>query len=335
MSEDKPQNRPAIGLDIGTSRIVAARRIGDKYEFRSELNAFVAIPSSSMTERALSSEGVPFSRANGDIMVLGNESERFAELLGHEARRPMTVGSLNPSEPQNTEVIRKIVESVLGGEKGDGQLLYFSMPANPLSGGPDLTYHEAVLHDMLAHQGFNVKSINEGLAVVYSELEDSNFTGVGISCGGGLSNVCLAYLAVPVVSFSVPKAGDFIDTHAAAATGDGPTRLRIEKEASFGFNGGFSDKMHQAIGVYYDDMIESLVSAMKDAFSTSRSLPRFKQPIPIVLSGGTTLPRGFSERFSKALKASDFPVPLADVRLAEDPLNATAKGALAAALTEL
>ena len=58
--------------------------------------------------------------------------------------------------------------------------------------------------------------IVEGLAVVFGELADSNFSGIGISCGSGLCNVCLAVLSVPVISFSVPKAGDFIDSQAAA-----------------------------------------------------------------------------------------------------------------------
>ena len=64
---------------------------------------------------------------------------------------------------------------------------------------------------MLDELGYEATSINEGLAVVYGELEDSNYTGIGISCGGGLCNVCLAYLSVPVLSFSIPKAGDYID----------------------------------------------------------------------------------------------------------------------------
>ena len=63
--------------------------------------------------------------------------------------------------------------------------------------------------------GYQVKSINEGLAVIYSELESTNYTGIGISCGGGLCNVCVAYLSVPVMSFSIPKAGDYIDNSAA------------------------------------------------------------------------------------------------------------------------
>jgi len=335
MSESQSETSPAIGLDIGTSRIVAARRVGSAFEFRSELNAFVGVPFSNMVEKALASEGIPFSRSNGTIMVHGNESARFAELLGLDSRRPMTAGSLNSAEPQNTEVIRKIVDTVLGGEDANGRLVYFSVPAEPLDGGSNLTYHEAILKEILTERGFTAKSINEGLAVVYGEMESSNFTGIGISCGGGLSNVCLSYLAVPVVSFSVSKAGDFIDSQAAAVTGDRSTRIRLEKEASFQINGNHADKLLQAIGVYYDDMIQSLVAAMTHVFSQTDRVPRFKDPIPLVLSGGTALPPGFAARFSKVLKERESPVPVAEVRLAKDPLNATAKGALNAALTEI
>lgn len=335
MTENAETKSPAIGLDIGTSRIVAARRVGTSYEYQSQLNAFVEVPFSKMTEKALSREGIPFSRINGDLVVHGNESERFANLLGLESRRPMTAGLLNPSEKHNTDVIRQIVESVVGEADGDGTLLYFSVPAPPLGASTDLTYHEATLEEMVASRGFEVKSIDEGLAVVYGELERSNYTGIGISCGGGLCNVCLAYLAVPVARFSVPKAGDYIDAHAASAIGDRATSARTAKESSFQFNGAFQNKVHQALGVYYDDMIETLIRSMREAFGKERNLPSFKQPIPLVLSGGTALPRGFADRFTKALRAGDFPIPLSEIRLAADPLYATAKGALAAALTDV
>lgn len=44
------------------------------------------------------------------------------------------------------------------------------------------------------------------------------------------------------------------------------------------------------------------------------------------------MPKGFLERFITALRAQDFPVLVSEVRLSEDPLNATARGALMAAL---
>lgn len=335
MSADEKQPSPAVGLDVGTSRIVIARRTGEERQFQSQLNAFVNVPFSKMTEKALTKQGIPFSRKDSDIVVHGNESEKFAAVLGVETRRPMTAGILNPSEADNTDVIWKIIDMLLGDQKGNGRLLYFSVPSPPLGSEQDLTYHQSSIREMLAEKDYNVHSINEGLAVVYAEMENSNYTGIGISCGGGLCNVCLAYLSVPVLSFSISKAGDFIDSSAASVTGDQPTHIRSEKETSFHLNGDFTSKLHQALGVYYDDMIRAVVEAMREAFSVTHSLPRFDKAIPLVLSGGTVLPSGFGKRFEKVLRADDFPIQLSQIRVAKDPVHSTAKGALTAALTEI
>ena len=44
--------------------------------------------------------------------------------------------------------------------------------------------HFTSLRECLRELGYEPKSISEGLAVVYGELGDSNFTGIGVSCGG-------------------------------------------------------------------------------------------------------------------------------------------------------
>jgi hypothetical protein len=183
--------------------------------------------------------------------------------------------------------------------------------------------------------GFETRSVNEGLAVIYGELESSNYTGIGVSCGGGLCNVAMAYLSVPVLSFSIPKAGDYIDSSAASVTGERANLIRITKEESFHLNGMHADKIHQVLGVYYDDMIDTLVTGLKEAFQKTRNIPRFGRPIPLVLSGGTALPAGFRERFEERLRAADFPVSISEVRMASEPLNAAAKGALVAAMTDM
>jgi hypothetical protein len=90
----------------------------------------------------------------------------------------------------------------------------------------------------------------------------------------------------------------------------------------------------QVLTVYYEDVIQSLVTALVAAFRGARELPKISRPIPLVLSGGTAMPKGFSERFERVLAASHFPLELSGVRLASGPLTATARGALIAALTE-
>jgi len=45
------------------------------------------------------------------------------------------------------------------------------------------------------------------------------------------------------------------------------------------------------------------------------------------------MPKGFRERFEQVLGGGEFPIAVSEVRLASNPLEATAKGALIAALT--
>lgn len=327
------QVKEALGLDVGTSRIVLARQNGGGFEYRSQLNAFVEVPFSKVTANMLKKANVPHRVDGETIIVHGNECANFADMLQVEARRPMTRGIMNSNETFGSEVIAQLVATLLEGESTKNKRIYYSVPAAPAGEEANLTFHDASIGQVLRGLGFEAQSVNEGLAVVYSELEESNYSGIGISCGGGLCNVCVSYLAVPVMTFAVPKAGDFIDASAASVTGELATRIRIAKEQSFYINGHTPDKVQQVLSVYYDDMIRTLVAALVDACSSTRA-PKFGKPVPIVLSGGTTMPKGFRERFEKLLNESSFPLAISEIRMAGDPLTATAKGALVAALAE-
>jgi hypothetical protein len=336
MKSSKQQTLPVVGLDVGTSRVVLAQRAGEEFNFESQLNAFVSIPFSKLTASVLEKEGVPHSVQGSDIIVHGNESQKFAELMNTEIRRTMTRGTLDAKEPESLSLIRQIVSSLIGGKAPDDAKVCFTVPAAPLGGEENVTYHESTIRNMLADLGYKTKSLNEGLAVIFGELENTNYTGIGISCGGGLCNVAMSYLSVPVLSFSIPKAGDYIDSSAAAVMGERANRIRIVKEEGFHFNGYYADnKVQQVLTVYYDEMINAVVAGLREAFERTHNLPRIGRPIPLVLSGGTALPGGFRDRFEKAIREAGLPVQLSEVRLASNPLHAAARGALVAALAEM
>ena len=246
MSKTEATKNEAIGLDVGTSRIVTARQNKNEFRYDAQLNAFVTIPYSKMTANVLKQEAVPHAVNGDEILVHGNESERFADLLNKDVRRTMARGVLNAGEPESVRLIGEIVR-MLTGPAEKGQKLYYTVPAAPLGAEEDLMYHEATLRQVLTEMGFETKSINEGLAVVYAELESTNYTGIGVSCGGGLCNVSFAYLSVPVLSFAISKAGDFIDASAASVTGEKPNRVRIMKEQSFFLNGHYESKLQQVL----------------------------------------------------------------------------------------
>ena len=321
-----------LGLDVGTSRIVVARMGDKKYRYDSQLNAFITLPHSKLAESLLLRENVFHEVHGSDIVVAGNDAGRFAEVFHVETRRPMALGVLNPQEPHSLAVVRSIITSLAGNAAAEGQKAFFSVPA-PMDGSESfIAYHQASIARILADLGYCPTPIGEGLAVVFGELVDTNFSGIGISCGSGLCNVCLAVLSVPVIAFSVPKAGDFIDHQAAMVTGDLANRMRIHKEHHFHLNGLTGERVPDALTVYYQEMLVNLVEKLRAQISSSQRLPKLEQPVPLVLSGGTAMPQGFLGAFKDVLRSHELPVKLAEVRVSSDPLNSTARGALMAAL---
>ncbi|HZM51129.1 MAG TPA: cell division protein FtsA [Vicinamibacteria bacterium] len=323
-----------VGLDVGTSKVVAAKRKGKEIDTGAQLNAFIPVPWSRFTETILGQNEISYYRENDELIIYGTATEKFANMFNANVRRPMADGLINPKERFAMPVLEAILQTLVPKARAQGEILAFSVPAATEGHEAQLTYHEATLRRYFEGLGYKPVAINEGLAVIFSELEDNNFTGIGISCGGGMCNVTLAYLSIPSMMFSIPKGGDFIDASVASVTGEQETRVKVIKEDGLDLSKPPKDKYEKALRIYYEDLIESLVQKLQQSISQADKLPRSDRPLPIVIAGGTAKPRGFKEMFEKALSSRSLPVAVSGVRMASDPLTATARGALIAALYE-
>jgi hypothetical protein len=330
--------RTVKGLDIGTSRIVLATLNDQTVNFTPQLNAFVDIPYSRMTEQMLARENILHQVENGHIYAYGNRADEFAKFLDGDTRRPMQSGMLNPSEPRNLQMIELLLSRMCG-RAGDDEKLCLSVPSAPPDRDTDLIFHERSVQAICHKLGYQAQVVNEGLAVVYSELKDANFTGIGMSFGGGMCNICLAYLGLPVITVATDRAGDYIDQSAASVTGETPTTVRLHKEnaaeTGFKLNDTASRSIDRALSIYYSDVIDTAASALQTAMTDSKKLPRFNGSVPIVCAGGTTMAANFLPRLKAAIADTDLPIQIGEVYLAKDPMNATAKGALVGAMLNM
>ncbi len=338
MTDAAEPQPPVKGLDLGTSRIVLSTRSGQKVTFMPQLNAFVELPYSKMTEQMLGRENILHHVERNLIYAYGNRADEFAKFLDGDARRPMQNGILNPTEPRNLEMVERLLRSLCG-EAAAEEKLCFSVPSPPPDHESDLIFHERSVQTILERLGYQTQSVNEGLAIVYSELKDANFTGIGMSFGGGMCNMCLAYLGLPVLTVATTKAGDYIDQSAASVTGETPTTVRLHKENSVesGFSLGKPEggAIDRALSVYYAEVMDAAAAALKTALAQSKKLPRFTGPIPIVCAGGTTLAGDFLPRLRSAISKAELPVAIGTIHAAKDPINATAKGALVGAMLNM
>jgi len=327
--EGRGAAKKAYGLDIGTSRIVSIKQ--DDQTGADQLNAFIAVSETKFLKDMLVKNGMAYTRIKDEIAVLGYDAQQFANIFNSEIRRPMKKGLITPTEVYAIPVMKEIINLLLPRPEELGQPLCFSVPAPEVGFEADLVFHEGVLKKHLTGLGYKTKSINEGMAVVLAELANDNFTGIGISMGAGMCNVCLSFLSVPVIVFSINRGGDDIDTSVARMLHETANRVRIIKEESLDFTRTPKSTLENALIIYYEDLIMTLLSTLSGILSRAERMPRLSQAIPIVLAGGTCMPNGFKVKFEQLLKDVPMPIAISSVRLAHDPLRTTAMGALISA----
>jgi hypothetical protein len=243
----------------------------------------------------------------------------------------MASGRLNPNEDDGPLVVEKLAKSMVKKPDNLGEALCFSIPGPERGRYVNPLFHEEVIKNFFVSMGYMAKGVNEGFLVALSELRKDNFTGIAISCGAGLCNVCLSYLSVPIFTFSIPKAGDYIDSSSAHAVGEQINRVRVIKEESLSLIAEPKNRVERALHIYYQEVITSLITNLKEELEETKHMPKISKAIPIVLSGGTAMPDGFRDKFNDILRDSHFPISISEVRLAEEPLYATARGAYLAA----
>ena len=323
------------GLDVGTANILSAVQDEEgNVHVRRERNAFIEIPATSGGgHETLTRLKVPFVSHRDRLFVLGDVSFELANMFGREVRRPMQDGFLAPGEQDAIPIMRFLLERLLGRPQVENEPVHFCIPAPSIDQENDTVYHEGIVAGVLNKLGFAPKSMNEGHAVVYSELADTGFTGIGISCGGGMFNVCISYKTIPAITFSVARGGDWIDDHVAKVMGIQRVRATAIKEGGIDLMDPQS-REEDAIILYYRNLISYVLKNLKQRFQLARDVPQFTDPVEIVCAGGTSLVKGFVQVFAEELQRVEFPFPVASVRRAEDPMTSVVRGTLIAASLE-
>ena len=323
-----------VGLDIGTSTIIAATMNEEGAPvYKKQHDAFFKIsPKSEVNKKsismALESRKANFIINGNDFFVVGQDALYMANERNLEVRRPMSRGILSPKEKTSLPMIKLIIKSLIGQGSGSDKLV-FSIPAEPTDSDFDVFYHTEMLKAYLREMGFDPTPLNEGFAIAFSELLDDNLTGACISWGAGLVNSVVVYEGDPIIQFSLTKGGDWIDQSVGKALDLNPSMIQIEKEESSVDLLNPRGQIQEAIVVYYNVLINYAIDNIIYELERSK-LPSFREPIPIVLSGGLALAANFVEKFRSEAEKKIFPFKIKEIRRAKDPLYCVAHGCLLA-----
>lgn len=317
-----------VGLDCGTMHLVSAR--SDTDDVRVTRNVFLEVDKDDIPQLA----DISYIESDeGDTYVIGTHAFELANMLGQKVSRPMEKGLISSSEDNAVDVLTLMIKDLIGETKDKEVYCSFSVPAEAIDDERSVTYHEGVFGRILNTLGVNHTSVNEGMAIIFSECAKENFSGIGISFGAGMANVAVAYKGIEVLKFSTARAGDWIDQQVAADTGSVVNRVTNKKEKYMKLKGEVDiknkkdKKMLEALYYYHKALIEYTIKKIIKEFKDKVDI-ELDDPIPIVVSGGTSSPEGFVDLFEQLLMQNELPFEVSEVRQAKNLITAVANGLL-------
>lgn len=328
----------SAGYDVGTMFCQMAIQGKDGEVITSNIrNAFVEIPESDDTEEVLTRNGWQWVRDGKSIFVVGEDSIQVAKLFpgSISIRRPLQDGVLNKNEEKKNIVLASIVESQLGRAKDNTSVVAICVSSPCIDNSADGVFHTARLKSMFSRLGWNVKVIEEALAVVLSErpcVIDNNgseipYSGIGISFGAGRANCMLAFKGMPIIGMSVSNCGDWVDRMVSEQTGVPIAQVMDFKEKKLDFNNLDTDNdVIFALDAYYDSMLRHIFSLFAKKFKEVKA--DFNHPLDVVMAGGTSMPSGFETKVEKIVRSLELPFSINRITRSKDPRHSVVNGLL-------
>jgi len=334
-AEKTEEYRLGVGLDIGTMNIVSARKTkSDKTTTNRVRDAFLDLEMDA--KRSLKMSKVDYVEQDDTLIVIGDSAMTMANLFKREARRPLSRGVISAGELDAQSILGLLVHHVLSDPLEEGEHCFYSVPASPIDDpNQDVIFHTEVFRKIIRDKGYTAHPMNEAMAIIYSQCLKENFSGLAVSFGAGMANIALAYQASKGMEFSLARGGDWIDAQSARAVGKTASQMCTIKEKGINLKAP-KGREEQAIVLYVRSLIDYTLQNVAAQFRKVQNEVSLPEPIPFVVSGGTSKAEGFLELFQEEfeLVRKKFPIQITEIRPAQDPLTAVAEVMLVLALEE-
>jgi len=333
----KKNSKIAVGLDIGTMTLIMTR--SDKGGALITRNMFLEVDTDEVPMSEFSD--LNYVKSDDGTFIIGDDAFKMANLFNKKVSRPMEQGMISPNEIDAVDVLALMIKNMFGYVNNKDIYCNFSVPAEAVDSDRSVTYHSKVFTRILGAIGVNHTSCNEAMAVIYSECKKEQFSGVALSFGAGMCNVCCSWKAVQAFEFATSRSGDWIDTQVANSLNMTPNRVTNIKEKYLNLEEGFHTEKNkkrrrvlEALTYYYSAMMDYTIKNLIKQFENNFDL-EIDDGIPIVIAGGTALIPGFLDLFKETIKKYELPFDISEIRMAKEPHTCISRGLLIKTMSDI
>lgn len=321
----------AHGLDIGPSAIRSAGGAADEPAITAVPPIAVPVDESTLESIDVSNLDLRTVDVDDTTYAVGADADTVADAADDEPRTPLADGTLTA---EKASTLAPILEAALDLdaelESADETRLCYAMPG-PLEDREGIaeTYRDAV-ESVAADRNVELEltAIDRGFAVVYDQLSEDNYTGLGICLGSRTTSVALVYYGVPALSFALPIGSEWVRDR-AAADGGASSEAVADVHETFELDPDAEGEIERALAQAYDALIGDVLETLAERADAASVQDGVSVPIAV---GGAGAVEGVEYLVAGRFDAAPLPFSIRGARLADEPAASAARGARAAAV---
>ncbi|UTF52351.1 hypothetical protein [Natronosalvus rutilus] len=315
----------AIGLDIGTGALRSARNDGSETVVTTQPAAVFPLEDGVDGTDALDEEQSELSfEHDGTTYLVGTAARSAARANGTEPVPLFTNGTLE--HEWCGRALETLVAAVLDGS--DATECWYTTPGTLVeTDGTSAEVRETVA-DAVAECVDEATPIGKGFAVVYDQLGEDNYTGLGVCIESQTTSVGLSYYGVPVLTCSLARGSDWLVERAAAQTDHAPDQIASVLEGFTLDPNAATGDVENALARAHDELVADLIALIR-ARAGDADFQRGIS-VPVAVAGDEAIV-GIEFLLGGRFDAASLPFSIRGVRLAENPAESPVRGALEAA----
>jgi hypothetical protein len=296
----------SVGLDLSTTQFCSLQRAGDELISRQCDAVYVVLSDTSGHRRLLGQANVKFAECGHDLILFGETAMEWADMLNLPIVSLLPEGRVPQNDPVARQLLALMVDAVLPTPTQTNQICCLALP-----GGHDLSkafchYDVRFFQQLVSLKGYVPRLISAGHSVILADLEDTLFSGLGVSLGPSDCEFVIVHTGRELGYCSTEGVGPQANNLTSGLNPSSLAMTLADLEASF----------------------FKVLSEAKDHFINHGLLRFMKQPVRVHCAGPVTQLDDFLTCFTKAWQAVDWPIAVHHIDRANDARFAVARGCL-------
>ncbi len=331
-----------IALDLGSNEFRSVRTDGQRLLAR-RVPAVYCVASDDLSNRRLLEQArIPFSQANGSLIVMGNAAHEFSMLMRCPVIPVVLEGHLPWEDPVGRQICSTLVESLIPPAETANSLCVLSEPASTSRSPQE---QRGFIDEVISLRGYRSVIVNPATALCLSGLQDAEFTGVSLDVGAESIAISITQHGEPLFEgvfgqgFRVIENRFALSRHRYLWDQNGNRYLDLQsvrnwiRESKMNMTSPVSGDELWLVQQFRQLLIDAWASVLPDLLRL-KGHALLNQRLPFVVSGGPTQLDGFSELIEHVIQNSRVPFRVSEARLSSLGPYSIARGLLVHAMLE-